>query len=315
MTTVLAPLLFAARHGRIFLMAGLAAGILLQDVAFAMKAFLPEIVALLLFLTALRIGPRNAVGAVRDLPATIGLILALQFAIPVVAILAMIGFGWIGHPIAMSLVLMLSASSISGSPNLVILAGHDPAPALRMLIIGTALLPLTVLAPLWLLPELGSAAEVLHASSRLMLVIAGAGIAAFLIRGLVLKHPSEDALRAMDGAAVVAMAIIVVGLMSAVGPALFHTPGRFVFWLAVASAANFTLQIATTTAMRALGRHDDSVAGGVVAGNRNIALFLVALPASVTNPLLLFIGCYQIPMYLTPIVLRRFYARSRNQGK
>jgi hypothetical protein len=25
---------------------------------------------------------------------------------------------------------------------------------------------------------------------------------------------------------------------------------------------------------------------------------------------LLFIGCYQIPMYLTPIVLRRFYAGS-----
>ena len=27
----------------------------------------------------------------------------------------------------------------------------------------------------------------------------------------------------------------------------------------------------------------------------------------VTDPLLLFIGCYQIPMYLTPILLGRFY--------
>jgi len=29
----------------------------------------------------------------------------------------------------------------------------------------------------------------------------------------------------------------------------------------------------------------------------------------VTDPLLLFIGCYQIPMYLTPILLGRFYRR------
>ena len=47
---------------------------------------------------------------------------------------------------------------------------------------------------------------------------------------------------------------------------------------------------------------------GVSAGNRNIALFLAALPATVTDPLLLFIGCYQVPMYLTPIILRPVYA-------
>ena len=45
----------------------------------------------------------------------------------------------------------------------------------------------------------------------------------------------------------------------------------------------------------------------MIAGNRNIALYLVALPAATTDPLLIFIGCYQIPMYLTPIVMHRFY--------
>ena len=34
-----------------------------------------------------------------------------------------------------------------------------------------------------------------------------------------------------------------------------------------------------------------------------------ALPVSVTEPMLLFIGCYQIPMYLTPILLARLYRR------
>ncbi len=48
----------------------------------------------------------------------------------------------------------------------------------------------------------------------------------------------------------------------------------------------------------------------IIAGNRNIALFLIALPSEVTDPLLLFIGCYQIPMYLTPIILQQLYKQT-----
>ncbi len=55
-----------------------------------------------------------------------------------------------------------------------------------------------------------------------------------------------------------------------------------------------------------------SVPVSVVAGNRNIALFLVALPAAVTDPVLVFIGCYQVPMYLTPVLLGRFYGPPRS---
>ena len=49
------------------------------------------------------------------------------------------------------------------------------------------------------------------------------------------------------------------------------------------------------------------VSFGVLNGNRNIALFLAALPVGVTEPLLLFIACYQIPMYLTPLIGKPLY--------
>ena len=49
------------------------------------------------------------------------------------------------------------------------------------------------------------------------------------------------------------------------------------------------------------------VGPAVVAGNRNIALFLLALPSGVTDQILLFVGCWQFPMYLTPLLLRRIY--------
>lgn len=297
----------AAHYGRSLLVAGLVAGIVLPGVAHAMKPWLPELVALLLFVAALRIGPRQAVGAVRDLQLTAGLTLLFQLVMPIAAIGVMAVGGWLSGPIASSLVLMLSAASIAGSPNLTVMTGHDPAPALRLLILGTAVLPVTVLAPFWFLPELGSATDVIDAAARLLVVIAVAAGAAFLIRGLLIRRPSTDTIRAIDGVSAIAMAVVVVGLMSAVGPAIVETPGRFMYWLLVAFAANFGLQIATTVILKNTPLREKHAGYAIVAGNRNIALFLVALPPAVTDPLLLFIGCYQIPMYLTPILLRRLY--------
>ncbi len=307
MTVLQSVLGHAARHGRLLLVAGLAAGITLPGAAIVMRAWLPELVAALLFVAALRIGPRQAIGAARDLPVTAGVALLFQLALPVGAILVMNAGGWLATPIAMSLVLMLSAPSISGSPNLTLMTGHDPAPALRLLILGTAMLPATVLVPFWLLPELGAAGEVLRAAGRLLAVIAIAGGTAFLIRGTLMRQPTPETMRALDGVSAIAMAVVVVGLMSAVGPAIAEMPATFFYWLAVASAVNFGLQIVVAVALNYTSLRDSRAAYGIVAGNRNIALFLVALPASVTDPLLLFIGCYQIPMYLTPILLRRLY--------
>lgn len=300
-------LAFAARHGRLLLVAGLVAGIALPDLALTLKAWLQEMVAGLLFLAALRIGPRRAVGAIRDLPLTVGIAVTYQLVLPLVAIALLSATGWIGTGLATAMVLMLSASPISGSPNLAILTGHDPAPALRLLIVGTAILPLTVLPIFWLLPELGTAGEVLTAAGRLFAVIAAATGAAFVIRGGLLRDPKPETIQALDGLSAIAMAVVVVGLMSAVGPAIAETPTRFLYWLAVACAANFGAQTIAALVLGKTRLRGDRTVYGIVAGNRNIALFLIALPPQVTDPLLLFIGCYQIPMYLTPIVLRALY--------
>ena len=61
-----------ARHGRLLLIAGLVAGIASPALALAMRPLLPWLIAGLLFLAALRVGPRSAlavVGGVRtELP-------------------------------------------------------------------------------------------------------------------------------------------------------------------------------------------------------------------------------------------------------
>ena len=77
-----------------------------------------------------------------------------------------------------------------------------------------------------------------------------------------------------------------------------------------AFGANYGLQVSTRLGLLAWGKRAIATPMAIVAGNRNLALFLVALPAAVTDPILLFIGCYQVPMYLTPILLAKFHAES-----
>jgi hypothetical protein len=303
----MAALGYAARQGRIILVLGLVAGILLPGLAVTMKAWLPELVAGTLFVAALRVGPRQAVGALGDLGKTVALCAVLQVAMPVVAILAFHLFGWYGL-LTTGLTLMAAASPISGGPNLAIMTGNDPAPALRLLVLGTALLPLTVIPVFWLAPALGSPAEIFGSAARLLRIIFASAALAFLLRATIFRDPAPASIEALDGLSAILLAVLVIGLMSAVGPALSGDPMALAINLAAAFAANFGLQIAAFFILRRQGSAD-AVPLAIVAGNRNIALFLTALPTAITDPLLLFIGCYQVPMFLTPIMLNRLYRR------
>ncbi|MFC3119034.1 hypothetical protein ACFOHS_15805 [Jhaorihella thermophila] len=158
---MLAILELAARHGRMCLVLGLLAGLFLPGVAADLRPRLPQMVAFLLFLTAFRIGPRNAVAGLRALRRTAAMALILQLVLPLAAVAALLATGLASAPLGIAAVLMLAAPSVTGAPNFALLSGHDPAPALRLVVLGTALLPLTALPVFLTLPELGGLTPVL----------------------------------------------------------------------------------------------------------------------------------------------------------
>lgn len=303
-------LALAARHARLVLILGLVAGAAFPGLAVAMRPWIGEMVAGLLFLAALRVGPRETIGALGDIGASLALAGVLQVGMPLAAIAIFAVFGLSGSAIATFFVLLFAAAPVTGSPHFAAMTGNDPAPALRQLVLGTALLPLTVVPVFWLTPAFGDPRHVLTAAGGLMLLIGLAAGVAFLIRATALSEPSADTIRSIDGVSAVAMAIVVIGLMSAVGPALRETPLDFLAILGLVCLVNFVIQAAVASIARLAGWHAWSAALGVVAANRNVALFLTVLPQQTVDPILLYIGCYQIPMYLTPAVMGRFY-RSR----
>jgi hypothetical protein len=253
-------------------------------------------------------GPKALVGALGDLRQSLVATLAFQLLLPIGFALSFLAMGWEGV-LPTALVLMAAAAPVSGSPHLAIMTGNDPAPIMRVMTLGTALLPLTVLPVFWLTPALGSADVIFAAAGRLLAVIVLAVSAAFVLRRFALANPTPVAIQSIDGLSAILMGIVVIGLMSAVGETLLIDPARVGLNLAIAFAANFMLQIAVTVLLERFGKNTMAAPLGIAAGNRNIGLFLTALPAGVTDSLLLFIGCYQIPMYLTPLVLGPYYRK------
>ena len=200
-----------ARHGRLALVAGLLAGLTLPDLAAVIRPWLPHLVALLLFLTAFRIGLRQAAGSLAEARSGLALIAVFQLLMPVSALMIFWALGLMATPFAIAVMLMLTAPGVSGAAAFTALLGRDPAPALRLLIAGMAVFPLTVMPILWATPALGNMADVLAASGRLLAVITLASSLGFALRRLI---PAPD-LRQVDGLNAIALFVIVLGLVAA----------------------------------------------------------------------------------------------------
>lgn len=300
---------FAARHGRWCLIGGLIAGMALPGLAETLRPALPTLIVVLLFLAAFRIGPNAVLSGLHSDIRTFRTILIYQIAMPLVALAIAHLTGTIGTTAALAAILMFTAPSITGSANFALLMNLKPDSALRLTMIGTAVFPLTVLPTLMLLPELDMGA-VLMASARLIAVVLLAGGAAFLLRRGALTTLTRAQETQLDGIAALLLGVIVVGLMSAVGPLIRTAPLEFFGWVALAAALSFSAQLFAWSTLNRNAPPEDRPAQSIVAGNRNIALFLVALPPEISGTLLAFIGCYQIPMYLTPVLFGRLYKGS-----
>ncbi|MCC2112936.1 MAG: hypothetical protein KDJ16_12955 [Hyphomicrobiales bacterium] len=314
MADVVRLLSFCAVQARWLLALGLLAGIALPAAAATLRPLLPVLIGALLFLSALRIPPERLTSAIAGARGDISIILVMQLALPVAAALAFAALGFTG-PLADVLVLMVAAAPIASAPAIAVMCGLDGFAALRLLVWGTLLLPVTSLLPLFMVFAGLEGASVAEAAARLAGLIAIAAGSGLAVRHFLARQIELPMLQAIDGLSAVLLAVFVLALMDAIQPLLFGDPVALIKVLALATIANFGLQLVGRRVAAMLigsgGIDDRPAAGaiGLIAGNRNIALFLTALPPVLTDPMMVFIGCYQIPMLLTPAILGASYRR------
>ena len=306
-----------AGRGTWVLFVGVFTGLGLQDLARLAAPLLTPCIALLLFLSFLRVDWQAALGYAKR-PLLAALVVAwLLVASPVLVWLVLKPLG-LPEALTTALVLMAAAPPILGSTAIAILLGLDSALSVLASLLATLIAPLTI--PPLVLALLGLDLEIglWSLMGRLMLLVFGALAGAILLRRLLGRERLRRGAAEIDGLIVLLMLVFAVAIMDGVTASLLEAPQTVALWILAAFVANPALQAFGTLTFSWLGRRQ-ALTMGLASGNRNMVLILAVLPAGAESlpanaalGIVLFFALAQFPMYTLPALQRPLYLRLLN---
>lgn len=286
---------------------GAIAALFLQDLAAALRPALPAFVALMYLLAMVRID----LGAVfhrslqpRRLAMILATCIALMVVTPTVIWLIAHATGLPEH-FTEPLIYIGAGPPLGSAAALCLLLGLDAALALELTIIGSFLAP--ILGPFVTAMLLGDAVpiEPWALSLRLAAMIGAGAVLAVFARKMLGSERIARRASVFDGLGAIAMLITVVPIFDGATEQILSRPFIAIFVLVLVFAFNIGLQLTTTPPLRKFCGRESGGAIGLTWGNRNAALYLAALPP--TPIFTLFVALYQFPMYMTPLLMGRFY--------
>jgi hypothetical protein len=310
-----AVLAWLGRQGTRAVAASIFLGLAAPPLAALFKPYVPEAIFALLLLAFLRVDSRMLRGyAMRP-----GLVLAatawMMLVTPALlgGIFLALGLGQLAPGLFLALVLQASSAPLTAAPAFVALLGLDAALTLATLTLCMVATPLT--APLFAHLFAGDVLKISATALALKLcvLLAGAALAAALVRRLAGAAWVEAQREKIDGLNVIVLFVFAVAIMDGIAARFLSDPLLVVGFIALAFMLTFVLLGSTALVFAAAGR-DRAFALGLTAANRNLGLMLAATGAALPDATWLYFGLAQFPIYLAPqilVPLARRVARSR----
>jgi len=303
-------LVFIGRHATRFMAGGLLLGILVPPLAALAKPLLIPTLLIPLTLALVRLDWR-AMAAYRHRSLVVAALLGWLLGVsPLLVWLLTSALHAYGMPDALrqALVLMAASSPIVSSVAIALIVGLDATLAIVAVLLATALVPLTLpavaLALLGLDLDIGLAAFM----GRLGLLVGSAFAAAWVIRRLVPAPALAARTELLDGLTVVNLLLFGLAIMDGVTAYALARPAYVAGATTAAFAFNLLLQGAGLVVFRQLGLRG-ALTAGLLSGNCNVGLVLVALQGRASFDITVFFALAQIPMYVLPAVLEPIYRR------
>lgn len=297
-------LAWLGRQGTRAVATSLFIGVLLPPLAALLKPIFAYALFALLCLAFLRVDPaevrmhftRPKLAAA----ASVWMMLGTPFLIGV----ALVGLGVAdGAPgLYVALILQAAAPPVISAPTLAALMGLDAALSLATLVVCTAATPLT--APVFAALFVGDMAlSPIALGARLLAMLAGAALVAWLIRRVAGQRWIDAQKERIDGLSVVALFFFAVALMDGVLYAILNEPLKVLGLTLLSFALSFGLAGLTALVFVRLGMAH-ALALGLAAGNRNMGLMLAAAGTAVPELTWLYFAVAQFPIYLMPAMLK-----------
>ena len=304
-------LAWSGRHGSALLAASIFVGLAVQPLAALLRDVVTITVAGLMTLVLLRTDPAQVLAFLRR-PALIAAIcLWLLVATPLLAA----GIAWatgLDGALGAAFVIMAAGCAATSSPAFARMVGLDGEISLVVAVVSTLLVPFTA-PPLALgLMGIDLAISLPALMGRLVLVVGLPLLLSIVLRRLLGRARLAALGQAVDGASVWLVMLYGVGVMLGVPAAAVADPLWTLGALALAFAGNFGANLATAVVFAPVGARV-ALAAGLLAGNRNMALFIAVLPVATDPRIILFFVLCQFPLFLSPFLLRPVYARLTRQ--
>ena len=296
-----------ARHATKLLVLSIAAGIGIPPLAAAFRPCLTEIVWALLFFAAMRVD-WDAIGRHAHRPVPVLLAAAWVVLGTPVALSAIVTPLELPAGIEAALVLSAASAPILSSPALCMILGLDAALCLLVMALTTLVVPfsLPTVAIELLDLELGVTARELM--WRLGILIGGATAAAAAVRKLLGRERVTAAAGLLDSCMLIVLAVFAIAIMHGIGAVMIDRPIYVMAIVALSFVANAGMQIYAAAPFVVHGRRR-ALTVAFCAGNRNMAIILVMIPAGVMPDLELYLVLAQVPMFVLPALMGPLYRR------
>lgn len=298
---------FLGQHATLFLAGGVLLGLLAPPLAALARPMLIPGLLIPLVIALVRLD-WSALAAYARRPGLVALITAgLLLGSPVLMWLALKAFS-LPPALAQGLTLMAAASPIVSCAAISLILGLDAALAVVVIVATTALIPFSLpIVALWLL-GLQIDIDLPTFMLRLVLMVGGAFAAALALRRMVPRQKLEANARMLDGASVATLVMFALAIMDGVTAVALSRPGYVVLVTLSAFCANMLLQCLGTLAALRLGMRS-AITVGLMTGNCNMGLVMVALADKADFDVIVFFAMAQIPMYMLPALLGPVYRR------
>jgi len=298
---------FLGQHATLFLAGGVLLGLLAPSLAALARPLLVPALLIPLVIALLRLD-WSALAAYARRPGLVAVISAgLLLVSPVLMWLVLKAFS-LPPALVQGLTLMAAASPIVSCAAISLILGMDAALAVVVIVVTTALIPFSL--PMIALRLLGLQIDIDLATFmlRLTLMVGGAFAAALALRRLVPRHILQSNARMLDGASVATLVLFALAIMDGVSAVALARPGYVLLVTLAAFCANILLQCLGTLAALRLGMRS-ALTVGLMTGNCNMGLVMVALADKADFDVIVFFAMAQIPMYMLPALLGPIYRR------
>lgn len=310
-TSPLTPLLrvfaWSGRQGSVLLAVGIFGGILSPALASAFKFFVMPNVLIMMTLVLLRVDVPRTLFHLRR-PGRVGIIVLAQMAVAPVIVWALVAPLGLDAGLAAGLVIFATGCAAASSSAFARMVGLDPELSLVAMLAMLAVVPFSApLIALWLL-GLDLSIGTGKLMFLLLIVVVLPLLLSLLLRGLIGPARLSAAGDAVDGLLVWMVVFYGFAVMDGLQARIASDPAWVAAALAAAFIADFGLNALTAATLAPLGWRT-ALTAGFMSGNRNMALYLAVLPATTDPRITLFFGLAQIPLFVSPFLLRPMYRR------